>query len=168
MYKHNNTGAYMRTLGASTHACIRKITRRRNASGAEKHRQMAQVQAEKQRAMENKAKVAARKAKKAAKEAAIDGVVLILDVAELRSLKLPAINLQLQWHRRIDQKEIPPQSKLPRKENKLNALIDAVNRYKETVAAGAGEDGNEDDEDEDMTDGESGGDDTDGDEMDES
>ena len=58
---------------------------------------------------------------------------LNVDSLEEATMTVPVIELQLEWHRRLDDK-IPPKSTLGNKALKLEALIAAVKRHNQGLA----------------------------------
>lgn len=69
----------------------------------------------------------------------IDGVIPRKDIEEIR--QNPGTNreidLELDWHRRFDNK-IPKKGELTKKELKIQALVDAVNRHNTTTGDNTG------------------------------
>lgn len=109
---------------------------------------MAQAEADRRAAETRRSIIAARKRKKAAAVAKIDAVKPIWDLTMLRKvpckLKVPEIELQLDWHRRHGNAEIiPKKAMLKLKKDKLEVLVKAVESYEGWLGAQHKEEGEE-------------------------
>ncbi|KAI0073103.1 hypothetical protein K474DRAFT_1650010 [Panus rudis PR-1116 ss-1] len=139
MYANNDTQAYYQSLNAEDRTYLRRKARELDSGGLERKRRREIAQGEEAIAQAKKVKIAERNEKIKKVNDILDAVVVRLDVAELKAS--PGTNkeldLQLDWHRRHEQQReadknkrcIPAKSKLTTKAQKLDALIDAVNRY---------------------------------------
>ncbi|KAI0070580.1 hypothetical protein K474DRAFT_1608449, partial [Panus rudis PR-1116 ss-1] len=139
MYKDNDTRDFYQTLDSDDRAFVRRKARELDAGGLERKRRREIAQGEESIARAKKVKVAERNEKAKRINDALDTVAVCLDADMLKAS--PGTNkeldLQLDWHRRHEQQRepdktkrvIPPKSKLISKAQKLDALIQAVERY---------------------------------------
>lgn len=135
MYRKNNTGAFIRScLGPDDLKYLRKRAREVDASGVAKEKRELQATAY-QKTVDKKRKAeSTQKAAVDAKRAKINAVVPRLDTQSIASKPgmNPELDLQLEWHRRLDsEKLIPLKKNLTQKEDKVAALVAAVKRYNE-------------------------------------
>jgi hypothetical protein len=138
MYKQNNTRSFMQSniLSAADKKYIRSEARHVDSSGQEKQMRQVQAKHDQHVAEEHRKVDAAKKEKADAIEAQLDNITPHLDLEWLkssgRSLTVTDIMLELNWHRRyVAKDQIPPKTLIRsmKKEDKLNQLIIAVERY---------------------------------------
>ncbi|KAF8880977.1 hypothetical protein BD779DRAFT_1445829 [Infundibulicybe gibba] len=130
MYKHNDTRAFVETqlTHPEDHAFLRRLAREIGSDSrseqADTDAQLVEGKLEKDRVQEQK---------QSDRAAVISAVQCQLDEDEIlkSNLTVKEIELQLEWHRRHEDLGglVPKKKDLPRKQEKLDALIAAVNRY---------------------------------------
>jgi hypothetical protein len=123
-------------LSAADKKYIRSEAQHVNSSGQEKQMRQVQAKHDQHVAEEHRKVDAAKKEKADAIEAQLDNITPHLDLEWLkssgRSLTVTDIMLELNWHRRyVAKDQIPPKTLIRsmKKEDKLNQLIIAVERY---------------------------------------
>ena len=134
MWKRNKTKWYYQHFFSSKdRKFVRVAARKLDRSGAERKHRQAQAEAGRVTTAKKKTLKKAKKAKRDAVVARIDAVKPILDILALQKvpckLKVPEIDLQLDWHRWNGGKDVPMKKLL-----KLKALIDSVKAYREREA----------------------------------
>ena len=114
---------------------LHRMTCEREASGETRRERERQAQAYQFSVDAKREKDHIKLLKKAARDAEIDGINLRLDPEEVQrnSGVVKAIELQLEWHRKHGDLEIPMKSKLKNKQEKLDALVEAIKRYNAKV-----------------------------------
>ncbi|TFY50881.1 hypothetical protein EVG20_g11277 [Dentipellis fragilis] len=130
-YKKNKTGAYLKsTLRPVDRRFLRKRARAIDASKLEAKRKRAQVEHDRLVVREKRRKDVEREAKKAKKAAALAAIQPCLDIEKIKSgqMTVAQLELQLAWHRQND-KTIKSNSQLRYKQDKINALLYAVEQF---------------------------------------
>lgn len=106
-----------------------------DSSRAERKCHQVQAEADQVTVAKKKTLGKVKKAKQDAVVARIDAVKPILDISVLQKmpwkLKVPEMNLQLDWHRWNGGKDVPIKKLLKHKDEKLKALINPVEAYHE-------------------------------------
>ncbi|KAI0055922.1 hypothetical protein BV25DRAFT_1842639 [Artomyces pyxidatus] len=113
-YKMNETSTYMQSLSAQDLRYIRKVARRIDSGGLEKKRTRELADADEEVVREKRRKM------------------------DIQKQKVPGTNadldLQLDWHRRLDTEGlIPKKTHLKVKQQKLDALVAAVEQHNQRV-----------------------------------
>lgn len=137
MYKKNGTAAFIRScLGPEDLKWLRGKAREEDSSGMVRKRREIQAQAHHDSIEKKRKSDEENRAKKDAKRVRIDAVTPRLDAASIRENpgRNEELDLQLDWHRRHD-KAIPAKGDCTLKKQKIEALIEAVERYNAKLSA---------------------------------
>lgn len=135
-YMRNNTAAFMKKyFKAEDYAHIRRLGRPRNASGGAKKFRQRLIEVKRNKIMKKLATIRQRGQEKLDKLAKLRAAEVVLDEQDLRKLKVAEMDVQLRIHRDILQTEgLPKPFKLMKnREDKLHALIAAINQHKRCV-----------------------------------
>ena len=139
MYKRNDTKTFMENLTPEANKFIKQSARLLDSIQLEKQNLVSQGKADQSLGNANKTQRIAKRTKKEATSKALaeklNALVPNLNVDSLQeaTMTVPVIELQLEWHRRLDDK-IPKKSTLGNKALKLEALIAAVKRHNQGLA----------------------------------
>ncbi|KAI0683197.1 hypothetical protein C8T65DRAFT_784880 [Cerioporus squamosus] len=146
--KVNDVAEYSkRKADKETHAFVRKRARILDSSGLEKQQKAVIAAADKAVVQGKRDKDQEREEKAKEKTRVLDGLVLLLDVADItlraKEITNAELDQQLDWHRRKEGKstQIPAKSRIAKKAEKIEALCAAVQRYNDLhgTPGGSGE-----------------------------
>jgi hypothetical protein len=131
MYRMNKTRDFMRfSLTSKDRQAIRRAARNQDSSGIEKRRWAAQAAADSEAADQHRIRLQERQRKKDEKNALLDRIAVITDLAQLRAEPCPFtvadLQLQIRWHRRRKPNSVPKAGLLKTKMALLEALRLAV------------------------------------------
>lgn len=131
MYAINNTEAWAEErLTPEDAQFIRAVVREREGQGRGKAHFRAQAEADQRTIEEKRRKDQEKEQAKRAETALLDAVNPLLDAQAVRENPgtIAELDLQLAWFRRIDPL-VPPKSHLKIKKHKVDALVDAIERF---------------------------------------